>query len=94
MAGNVYFDEDGRKHDHDPNSCTTDFTCSQGHRWQETVSACGGCTSCFPFGSRTEAPIVRHLADARPMHYALPGGRTAVFFIHPTQEELNALYGQ
>jgi len=30
-----YYDEDGKYHDHDPNAVTTDYHCSNGHRWIE-----------------------------------------------------------
>jgi len=36
MAGKTFYDEDGKLHDHDPNSYGTDYRCSNGHRWTET----------------------------------------------------------
>ena len=32
-----FYDEEGRFHNHDPNATTTGYTCSNGHRWQETT---------------------------------------------------------
>jgi hypothetical protein len=34
MAGDTYYDEDGRYHNHDPNITT--FSCSRGHSWGES----------------------------------------------------------
>ena len=28
-----YYDEDGNWHYHDPNTCTTSYSCSNGHKW-------------------------------------------------------------
>ena len=30
-----FYDEQGRYHDHDRNTTTTDYTCSNGHVWAE-----------------------------------------------------------
>lgn len=32
-----FYDEEGRYHHHDPNSYTTEYECSNGHRWTETI---------------------------------------------------------
>ena len=44
MAGQDYYDEDGRFHHHDPNSRTQQFTCSEGHAWVEVSTS--GCEPC------------------------------------------------
>ena len=38
MPRDVYFDEDGTEHSHNPNLVTTQFRCSNGHRFQEVSS--------------------------------------------------------
>jgi hypothetical protein len=39
-----YYDEDGKLHDHDPNTITTSYSCSNGHNWvEETKSECISC---------------------------------------------------
>lgn len=44
MNGSQYWDEDGILHDHDPNTYTTTYACSKGHRWQTNeVKPCPGC---------------------------------------------------
>lgn len=35
MFVNSFYDEEGRRHDHDTNTRTTAYTCSNGHRWRE-----------------------------------------------------------
>ena len=35
MIVNVFHDEQGRRHRHDPNTYTTSYRCSQGHVWEE-----------------------------------------------------------
>jgi len=35
MAYTVYYDEDGVLHDHDPNTHTDSYSCSEGHAWTE-----------------------------------------------------------
>ena len=35
MTPTVYFDEEGRQHIHDPNTVTSTYQCSNGHRWQQ-----------------------------------------------------------
>ena len=37
MLGQRYYDEQGRYHDHDPNSHTYSYSCSNEHRWVETI---------------------------------------------------------
>jgi hypothetical protein len=32
-GGESFWDEDGVRHRHDPNTSTTGFSCSAGHRW-------------------------------------------------------------
>lgn len=34
----VYFDEDGQQHSHNPNVVTTHYRCSNGHRFEERSS--------------------------------------------------------
>jgi hypothetical protein len=36
MGVSSFYDEEGRYHMHDPNTTTTDFSCSNGHRWTES----------------------------------------------------------
>jgi hypothetical protein len=39
-----YYDEEGVRHHHDLNARTTNYSCSNGHRWVETTQAeCGSC---------------------------------------------------
>ena len=41
MMYDHYFDEDGKEHFHNPNTTTTSYSCSQGHKWVEgTLSKC------------------------------------------------------
>ena len=35
MGVQWYYDEEGRYHYHDPNTITTSYSCSEGHRWTE-----------------------------------------------------------
>jgi hypothetical protein len=44
MAGQDYYDEDGRFHHHDPNSRTQQFSCSEGRAWVEVSTT--GCEPC------------------------------------------------
>ena len=37
MGVHAYYDEDGHYHYDDPNTATTEYTCSRGHRWTETT---------------------------------------------------------
>lgn len=37
MACPSYYDEDGKYHNHDFNSATSEYSCSQGHRWVQTT---------------------------------------------------------
>ena len=39
-----YYDEDGKYHDHDPNTTTTHYNCSNGHYF--SISQKGTCPSC------------------------------------------------
>ena len=32
----AYYDEDGKLHDHDPNVYSTNYRCSNGHKWTES----------------------------------------------------------
>jgi hypothetical protein len=45
LAGfQVFYDQDGFRHEHDPNSTTTNYTCSNGHAWStKTYSKCQTC---------------------------------------------------
>lgn len=45
MGGNFY-DEAGRRHIHDPNTTTTDYSCSQGHRFTVTTMVRCPATGC------------------------------------------------
>lgn len=45
MGWQPYYDEDGQYHSHDPNTTTTDYTCSNGHEW--TNSQVPPCPSCL-----------------------------------------------
>jgi hypothetical protein len=42
MYSPPFYDEEGRYHNHDPNSTTTDYTCSNGQSWQSV-----GKTGCW-----------------------------------------------
>lgn len=47
MGYDTFYDEDGRYHRHDPNTVSTSYQCSQGHKWTEArKSKChiDGCT--------------------------------------------------
>lgn len=39
-----YYDEDGKYHNHDSNTHTTNYSCSHGHTWAESNN--GSCPSC------------------------------------------------
>ena len=41
MLGHSFYDEDNRYHNHDPNTTTSDWSCSWGHRW--SVRRQGSC---------------------------------------------------
>jgi hypothetical protein len=56
MGANGYYDEEGKYHYHDPNKRSTEYSCSQGHRWIESRSS--PCSHC-DFGH--EKPTVRQL---------------------------------
>lgn len=46
MFTHDYFDEDGRFHHHDPNTITTSYYCSRGHRWSaQRVQECETCNT-------------------------------------------------
>lgn len=46
MAGQEFYDEEGRWHNHDPNITTQSYRCSQGHSWSEDRrSKCRACSS-------------------------------------------------
>jgi hypothetical protein len=50
-----YYDEDGKYHNHDMNTTTTNYSCSNGHKW--TVNFRPGSTCCSavkPHCVRTE----------------------------------------
>ncbi len=44
MMPHRFYDEDGRFHHHGGNTITSEYRCSQGHRWLE--SSKGGCKTC------------------------------------------------
>ena len=37
MYSAPFYDEEGRYHSHNPNTTTTEYSCSNGHRWSESV---------------------------------------------------------
>lgn len=44
MAGQQFYDEQGRFHDHDPNTMTTQYSCSNGHVWSsQQLMSCRVC---------------------------------------------------
>lgn len=36
MAWTPFYDEDGELHSHDPNTSSTSYSCSRGHKWSES----------------------------------------------------------
>ena len=44
MGSTPYYDEDGNWHNHNPNTLTSRYYCSNDHIWQETYI--GNCDSC------------------------------------------------
>lgn len=46
VASRVFLDGAGRLHVHDPNLRTSEFTCSQGHRWLEVCHHRCGAPHC------------------------------------------------
>jgi len=36
MYSPPFYDEEGKYHDHDPNSSSTSYSCSNGHTWAES----------------------------------------------------------
>jgi hypothetical protein len=54
MGASGFYDEAGAYHYHDPNRQTSEFSCSQGHRWTEQRQA--PCLSC-DFGRDFETEI-------------------------------------
>jgi hypothetical protein len=53
MYSPPFYDEDGKHHDHDPNTSTTSFSCSNGHKWSE--SSRGSCWCGWPNKDNTDA---------------------------------------
>jgi len=41
-----FYDEKGRYHDHDANTTTTEYSCSNGHKWVEKTT--GSCWCGWP----------------------------------------------
>ncbi len=44
MHSQPFYDEKGKYHDHDPNITTSQYSCSNGHRWTEknnSICWCG-----------------------------------------------------
>lgn len=37
MGYEAYYDENGKHHVHNPNATTTEYSCSNGHRWVKTI---------------------------------------------------------
>jgi hypothetical protein len=58
-----YYDENGKYHDHDPNTITTYYSCSQGHHF--SISGNGTCPSC-DYGKDTKTIEVH---DEAPFRY-------------------------
>lgn len=49
MGTDVFYDEDGRFHCHDPNTTATEFWCSRGHSWTESRQhRCLTCSEATP----------------------------------------------
>ena len=44
IAGSAYYDENGNYHWHDPNTISTEYICSNGHKWSEISQV--GCPTC------------------------------------------------
>ncbi len=41
MYFSPFYDEEGNYHDHDANTTTTDYSCSNGHKWiEKTTGSC------------------------------------------------------
>ena len=55
-----YYDEDGKYHDHDGNTKTTDYNCSMGHYF--SISQTGTCPSC-DFGKDTKKVTIHDKAQ-------------------------------
>lgn len=54
MAGQRFYDEDGTLHDHDPNTTTYSFACSNGHSWVESEKRACPAPSC-PFNANPKS---------------------------------------
>jgi hypothetical protein len=52
-----YFDEEGKKHSHDPNRCSTVYTCSQGHRFVHRYHI--ACPTCGVVSDLEEFEVIR-----------------------------------
>lgn len=52
MYNAPFYDEDGRYHNHDPNSSTQHFSCSRGHDFSKSLTS--PCPSC-DFGKQAVA---------------------------------------
>lgn len=52
MGSSSFYDEDGNRHNHDPNSTGYEYQCSQGHRWHENVHHACDVKGCSVTGSR------------------------------------------
>ena len=58
-----YYDEDGKYHNHDMNTSTYSYSCSQGHKW--TVSSNEKCPSC-DFGKESTAITITNDSEITP----------------------------
>lgn len=41
-----YYDEDGNHHTHNPNTSTTNYSCSNGHKWSDSTEGSIQSSSC------------------------------------------------
>lgn len=47
LGWSPYYDEDGKKHEHDPNGTVYSYRCSNGHKWSKVYRR--KCPSCGRF---------------------------------------------
>jgi len=57
LNGSQFFDEEGRFHDHDPNTTTTSYSCSNGHSW--IVKSNKKCWCGWPNNLKTAEEFIR-----------------------------------
>lgn len=51
MVGHNYYDENGHAHNHDPNTRTTQYACTNGHAWFVVTKPRCGVLGCGEVGS-------------------------------------------